>query len=52
MNNYNKLKNSFEEIGLLTFIQNIDKYIDLINQGELNMVDILYMLTEKEKEFG
>ncbi|HBS10274.1 MAG TPA: hypothetical protein DEA28_00835 [Firmicutes bacterium] len=51
MNNYNKLKNNFEEIGLLTFNQNIDKYIDLINQGQLTMVDALYMMTEKEKEF-
>ena len=51
MNNYNKLKNNFDEIGLLTFNQNIDKYIDLINQGELNTVDALYMMTEKEKEF-
>lgn len=51
MNNYNKLKNNFEEIGLLTFNQNLDKYIDLINQGELNTVDALYMMTEKEKEF-
>lgn len=51
MNNYNKLKNNFDEIGLLTFNQNIDKYIDLINQGELNTVDALYMTTEKEKEF-
>ena len=51
MNNYNKLKNNFEEIGLLTFNQNLDKYIDLINQGQLTMVDALYMMTEKEKEF-
>lgn len=51
MNNYNKLKNNFDEIGLLTFNQNLDKYIDLINQGELNTVDALYMMTEKEKEF-
>lgn len=51
MNNFNKLKNNFDEIGLLTFNQNLDKYIDLINQGELNTVDALYMMTEKEKEF-
>lgn len=51
MNNYNKLKNNFDELGLLTFNQNLDKYIDLINQGELNTVDALYMMTEKEKEF-
>ena len=51
MNNYNKLKNNFDEIGLLTFNQNLDYFIDKVNSGELSFVDSLYEMTQKEKDF-
>lgn len=51
MNNYNKLKNNFDEIGLLTFNQNIDYFIDKVNSGDLSFVDSLYEMTQKEKDF-
>ena len=51
MNNYNKLKNNFDDIGLLTFNQTLDRYIDAVNKSEINIVDALYAMTEKEKEF-
>ena len=51
MNNHNKLKNNFNEIGLLTFNQNLDYFIDKVNSGELSFVDSLYEMTQKEKDF-
>lgn len=42
MNNYNKLKNNFDSIGLLTFNQDLDSYIDKVNSGETNFIDALY----------
>ena len=51
MNNYNKLKNNFDEIGLLTFNQNLDYFIDKVNSGELSFIDSLYEMTQKEKDF-
>ena len=51
MNNYNKLKNNFDEIGLLTFNQNLDYFIDKVNSCELSFVDSLYEMTQKEKDF-
>ena len=51
MNNYNELKNNFNEIGLLTFNQNLDYFIDKVNSGELSFVDSLYEMTQKEKDF-
>ena len=50
MNNYNKLKNNFDEIGLLTFNQNIDYFIDKVNSGDLSFADSLYEMTQKEKD--
>ena len=51
MNNYNKLKNNFDEIGLLTFNQNLDYFIAKVNSCELSFVDSLYEMTQKEKDF-
>lgn len=51
MNNYNKLKNNFDEIGLLTFNLNLDYFIDKVNSGELSFIDSLYEMTQKEKDF-
>ena len=51
MNNYNKLKNNFDEIGLLKFNQNLDYFIDKVNSGELSFVDSLYEMTQKKKDF-
>ena len=51
MNNYNKLKNNFDEIGLLTFNQNLDYFIDKVNSGELSFIDSLYETNQKEKDF-
>lgn len=50
-NNYTKLKNNFDNIGLLIFSSLLDFYIDKINAGELNFVDSLYAMSEKELEF-
>lgn len=51
INNYNKLKNNITDIGLLTFNQTLDTYIDQVNSGELSIIDALFLMTEKEKEF-
>lgn len=51
MNNYNKLKNNLDDIGLLTFSVNLDSCIDNINSGRLSVVDALYDLTVKELDF-
>ena len=48
MNNYNKLINNFETLGLPKFIENIEKYIEFINSGSKTVVDALYELTEYE----
>lgn len=50
MNNYNKLKNNFDSIGLLTFNQDLDYYIDKVNSGETNFIDALYCMSQKEIE--
>ena len=39
MNNYVKLLNNLEELGLLNIKASIDKYIDLINSGNKSIVD-------------
>ena len=48
MNNYNKLINNLETLGLSKFIENIEKYIEFINSGNKTLVDALYELTEYE----
>ena len=48
MNNYVKLLNNLEELGLLNIKASIDKYIDLINSGNKSIVDALYELCNLE----
>ena len=48
MNNYVKLLNNLEELGLLNIKVSIDKYIDLINSGNKSIVDALYELSNLE----
>ena len=48
MNNYVKLLNNLEELGLLNIKASIDKYIDLINSGNKSSVDALYELSNLE----
>ena len=48
MNNYNKLINNLETLGLPKFIENMEKYIEFINSGSKTVVDALYELTEYE----
>lgn len=50
MNNYNKLLNNLETLKLNKIKDNMDQYIDLINQKEKNLIDSLYELTNLEIE--
>ncbi len=48
MNNYNKLINNLETLGLIKTSQLLDKYIDSINDGSKTIIDALYELSESE----
>ena len=48
MNNYNKLLNNLEILKLEKIKENIDEYIDLINNKKKNFIDSLYELTTFE----
>ena len=48
MSKYTQLLNNFDSIGLLTFRNNLDGFIDRVNKGEQDVVDGLFELTEKE----
>ena len=48
MNNYNKLLNNLETLKLNKIKENIDEYIDLINNKKKNFIDSLYELTNFE----
>ena len=48
MNNYNKLLNNLETLKLLRIKDNLDNYIDLINEKKKNFIDTLYELTNLE----
>ena len=50
MNNYNKLLNNLEILKLEKIKENIDQYIDLINNKKKDVVDALYELTNLEIE--
>ena len=50
MNNYIKLTNNLEILKLEKIRQNLDKYIELINNKEKDLVDGLYELTNLEIE--
>ena len=42
MNNYNKLLNNLEELELIKIKENINQYIDLVNDKSKNFVDAVY----------
>ena len=48
MNNYNKLLNNLETLKLNKIRENIDGYIDLINNKKKNFIDSLFELTDFE----
>ena len=48
MSNYVKLLNNLEELSLLNIRNNLDKYIELINNQEKSIVDALYELSNFE----
>lgn len=48
MNNYNKLLNNLETLNLLQIKNNIDNYIDLINNKKKDFVESMYELTNLE----
>ena len=48
MNNYNKLLNNLENLKLNKIKENIDEYIDLINNKKKTFIDSLYELTNFE----
>lgn len=49
--NYNKLINNLTELKLLKFRDYLPSYLDLIKNQDKTIVDALYELTEKEKDF-
>lgn len=51
MNNYGKLLNNLEYLNLTTIKNNLNKYIDLVNDKEKSFVDSLYELTNLEVNF-
>ena len=51
INNYGKLLNNLEYLNLTTIKNNLDKYIDLVNDKEKSFVDSLYELTNLEVNF-
>lgn len=50
MSNYVKLTNNLELLKLEKIKENIDQYIDLINNKKKDVVDALYELTNLEIE--
>ena len=50
MNNYNKLLNNLETLKLRKFKDNLDEYIDMINNKKKDIVESLYQLTNFEIE--
>ena len=51
MSNYTKLLNNLEKLKLIKLKENLDIYIELINQNKKDIVESLYELTTKELEF-
>lgn len=51
MNNYVKLLNNLEKLKLIKVKENLDNYIELINNKKKDIVESLYELTKKELEF-
>ena len=51
MTNYVKLLNNIDALKLITFRNNIDSFIDSVNNDKSSLVDAFYELTEKEMAF-
>ena len=51
MSNYVKLLNNLEKLKLIKIKENVDQYIELINNNKKDIVDSLYELTNLELEF-
>lgn len=51
MNNYNKLLNNLEKLKLNKFKEQLDSYINLINDKKIDIVESLYKLTEEELKY-
>lgn len=51
VNNYNALINNLESLELMRIRDNVDKYINMINDGSKTLVDALYELSELEINF-
>ena len=51
MSNYVKLLNNLDKLKLIKIKENLDIYIELINQNKKDIVESLYELTNKELEF-
>ena len=51
MSNYVKLLNNLDKLKLVKIKENLDIYIELINQNKKDIVESLYELTDKELEF-
>ncbi|MEG1739658.1 MAG: IS21-like element helper ATPase IstB [Bacilli bacterium] len=50
MHNYNELINNLEQLNLLTIKENINTYLNLINEKEKSTLDAFYELTKIELE--
>ena len=48
MNNYTKLLNNLELLELVKIKENLNQYIDLINEKKKDLTDALYELTNLE----
>ena len=48
MNNYNKLLNNLDNLKLIKIRENIDSYIDAVNDKKIDFVEALYELTKIE----
>lgn len=51
MTNYVKLLNNLDALKLITFRNNIDSFIEAVNNNKQDLVDSFYELTEKEMSF-
>lgn len=47
MSNYNALINNLEELGLQSFRDCLDNYLDMIADGTRTALDALYEMTKK-----
>ena len=47
-NNYTKVINNLNELGLHQVADNLPQYINFVNEGQKNMIDALFDLTEIE----